>query len=80
MLGRAACSRHSLHNTPGCLDMVIFDEHPITETVAMIVTTAQEHGILLQAAQSWRRLARIKYTHSCAFNGLYTTGGYRCDT
>src|SRR6266849_7190957 len=62
-------------DAPGRLDVVVLDENAIAQAEAVIVTAARPYSILLQAAQTWRRLARIKDARPCAFDGAYTARG-----
>src|SRR6266702_284606 len=70
---QAASGSDGCCDAPGRLDVVVLDENAIAQAKAVIVPAARPYSILLQAAQTWRRLARIKDARPCAFDGAYTT-------
>src|SRR5579872_113754 len=75
MLSSATSRRDRLYNATGSFDMVIFNQHAIAQAIAVILTSAQAHSFLLQAAQTRLRLARIENACLCSFDGPHTTSG-----
>src|ERR1700676_2596310 len=69
MLSSATGCRDSLYNATSSFNMVIFNQHARTQAIAVILAAAQAHSSLLQTAQTWSRLARIKNACMCSLNG-----------
>src|SRR6266516_4534986 len=63
----ATGKRNSLRDATSGFDMVIFDEHAITEIETVILSSTQSNRFFFQAAQSGRGLACIENTRLCSF-------------
>src|SRR5262245_21399270 len=59
MSGAGSRRRDSGANASRGDDMIVLDQDGVEEPGAVVATTAAPHGILLEKAQPWRRLARI---------------------
>src|SRR5437867_4257118 len=71
MTDKLSCAAHRFSRAAGQSKMVIFDEHTVIESEAMIAPTTGSDCILFQHAQPRRRLARVHDTCSGICYGIH---------
>src|SRR5437660_1374947 len=77
MRSKRSRGSNSLRNTSSGFNMVVFNQHPIAQTEAMVLAPTQAYGLLLQATQARSGLTRIQDTCLCSLKRTSTMRSQR---